>query len=82
MDTYSEEWRHICECKSWAKRALRNKAAGTVDVQVWWSETFDRIKRFRGDQAAVRLEQGVGEMLRSNRTLLLDEIEREGLGPG
>ena len=60
-DTYSEDFRHACECKSWAKKALRLKNEGQVDVQAWWVSTFELIKRYRGGAAAVRLEKGVQE---------------------
>lgn len=76
MDTYSEEYRHACECKSWAKRALRQKEAGK-DVQSWWVEIFELIKKHRGPDAAVHLEQGVHKVLRESRDQLLEEIRRE-----
>jgi hypothetical protein len=77
IDTYSEEYRHACECKGWAKQALRLKAEGKVDVQAWWVSTFDLIKHHRGGQAAVHLEQGVQDLLVNRKQQLLEELSQE-----
>jgi hypothetical protein len=76
-DTYSEDFRHACECKSWAKKALRLKNEGQVDVQAWWVSTFELIKRYRGGAAAVRLEKGVQEWLLTRKQQLIDELSKE-----
>ena len=76
-DTYSEEFRHVCECKSWAKKALRLKNEGQVDVQAWWVSTFELIKRYRGGAAAVRLEKGVQGWLLTRKQQLMEEIAKE-----
>lgn len=57
MDTYSEEWRAICECRHVANLPDREARR----------RYLDGVKRVRGVAAALRLEEGVRTMWRKRR---------------
>jgi hypothetical protein len=55
LDTYSEEWRRVCEARYWIKRyVLHRKERGPRAADTWWRETKERIGQIRG-QAALQL---------------------------
>lgn len=53
MDTSSEEWRHLCECRFWLGQGIRTK--GQMEA------LMANITKKRGAAAAERLRQGMIE---------------------
>jgi sarcosine oxidase delta subunit len=51
LDTSSEEWRHLCECRDWLDRGIKTRAQ--MDYLV------AQITKKRGAAAAERLRQGM-----------------------
>jgi sarcosine oxidase delta subunit len=61
LDTYSEEWRHLCECRDWLRRGVRT--AGQMRA------LKERITKARNAEAAERLHLGmIAERDRRNST--------------
>jgi sarcosine oxidase delta subunit len=51
LDTSSEEWRHLCECRDWLDRGIKTRKQ--MDYLV------AQITKKRGAAAAERLRQGM-----------------------
>lgn len=55
LDTYSEEWRRICEARDWIRRyKLHIKERGRREADDWWRQTKENIAKARG-QAALQM---------------------------
>jgi hypothetical protein len=61
-ETWTEEYRALCEARSWMERFQQIKSSkGRSAAVLWWRETIKDIEKIRGKRAADKLRKNMND---------------------